>query len=88
MLQNFLPGMITMGFAVSALFFLRFWRSTRDRLFLGFALAFFLLGIGQALLGLAVVPEEERSFLYLFRLAAFLTIIVSIWRKNAGVRHD
>lgn len=86
MLQNFLPGAITMGFAVCALFFLRFWRSTRDRLFLGFSLAFFLLGIGQALLGLSVVPEEERSFLYLFRLAAFSTIIVSIWLKNGEAR--
>ena len=82
MLTYFLPGAITMAFAVCGLFFLRFWKTTRDRLFLGFAVAFFLLGIGQALLGLAVVPEEERSYLYLFRLAAFLTIIVSIWLKN------
>ena len=81
-LQNFLPGVITMGFAVCTLFFLRFWKTTRDRLFLGFAVAFFLLGVGQALLGLAAVSEEERSYLYLFRLAAFLTIIVSIWLKN------
>ncbi|MBC2665733.1 hypothetical protein H7F51_09370 [Novosphingobium flavum] len=71
-----------MGFAICALFFLRFWRTTRDHLFLGFALAFFLLGVGQALLGLSIVPEEERSFLYLFRLVAFVIIIVSIWRKN------
>lgn len=86
MLQHFLPGAITFGFAVCALFFLRFWRTTRDRLFMGFAIAFFLLGLGQALLGLAIVPEEERSYLYLFRLAAFLTIIASIWRKNSGAR--
>jgi hypothetical protein len=86
MLQNLLPGAITMGFAICALFFLRFWRTTRDRLFLGFSLAFFLLGIGQALLGLSIVPEEERSLLYLFRLAAFVTIIVSIWLKNGETR--
>jgi len=86
MLTYFLPGAITMAFAVCGLFFLRFWKTTRDRLFLGFAVAFFLLGIGQALLGLAVVPEEERSYLYLFRLAAFLTIIVSIWLKNGEAR--
>lgn len=86
MLQHFLPGAITMGFAICALFFLRFWRTTRDRLFLGFAVAFFLLGTGQALLGLAVVSAEERSFLYLFRLAAFLTIIFSIWLKNGEAR--
>jgi hypothetical protein len=85
-LQEFLPGAITMGFAVCALFFLRFWRTTLDRLFLGFAVAFFLLGVGQALLGLASVSEEERSYLYLFRLAAFLTIIASIWLKNGERR--
>lgn len=86
MLQNLLPGAITMGFAICALFFLRFWHTTRDRLFLGFSIAFFLLGIGQALLGLSIVPVEERSFLYLFRLAAFLTIILSIWLKNDETR--
>lgn len=86
MLQIFLPGAITMGFAICALFFLRFWRTTGDRLFLGFSIAFFLLGIGQALLGLSIVPEEERGLLYLFRLAAFLTIILSIWMKNDEAR--
>jgi uncharacterized protein DUF5985 len=82
MLFDFLSGAITMGFAVAGLFFLRFWRRTGDALFLAFAIAFWLLGLGQALLAFTDVPVEERSWLYLLRLAAFSLILVSVWIKN------
>ena len=82
MLIDFLSGAITMGFVVAGLFFLRFWKRTGDSLFIAFALAFWLLGLGQALLSFTDIPVEERSWLYLLRLAAFLLILVSIWRKN------
>ena len=79
---DFLSGAISMGFVVSGLFFLRFWRDTRDELFLAFALAFILLSIAQACLALLGVPLEERSWIFLLRLAAFLLIILAILRKN------
>jgi hypothetical protein len=79
---DFLGGAVTFGFLLSSLFFLRFWKRTRDTLFLAFAAAFFLLGLGQGLLALANIPVEERSWLYLFRLAAFALILVAIARKN------
>lgn len=79
---NFLSGAVSALFLVAGLFFLRFWRRTHDGLFLAFALAFFLLGIGQGLLTLTVVPDEERSLLYLIRLAAFALILAAIIRKN------
>jgi hypothetical protein len=82
-LAPFLSGAITFGFLVAALFFARFWRRTEDGLFLAFAAAFALLGLNQALITLSGVPVEERSPLYLLRLAAFLLIIVAIVRKNA-----
>jgi hypothetical protein len=82
MLLDFLSGAITMGFVVAGLFFLRFWRRTREGLFLAFAFAFWLLGLGQALLVLIDIPVEERSWLYLLRLAAFSLILISIWIKN------
>jgi hypothetical protein len=82
MLIDFLSGAVTMGFIVAGLFFLRFWKRTRDGLFIAFALAFWLLGLGQGLLSFTDIPVEERSWLYLLRLAAFLLILVSIWRKN------
>lgn len=81
-LLNFLAGAVTFGFLLAGLFFLRFWKKTGDSLFLSFALAFVLLGIGQGLLALANVPLEERSWLYLFRLAAFALILTAIIRKN------
>lgn len=81
-LNTFLGGAVTFGFMISGLFFLRFWKRTHDRLFLAFASAFGLLGANQALLTLSDIPAEERSPLYLMRLAAFLLIILSVWRKN------
>lgn len=84
MLTNFLSGAISMGFFISALFFLRFWSRTRESLFLTFALAFVLLGLVQALLSLGNIAIEERSWIYLLRLAAFLLIIASIVKKNEG----
>lgn len=82
MLYHFLSGALTMSFLVAGLFFLRFWKRTRDNLFVAFALAFWLLGLTQALLALSDIPVEERSWLYLLRLAAFALILASIWRKN------
>ncbi len=82
MLFHFLSGALTLGFLVAGLFFLRFWKRTRDGLFIAFALAFWLLGLTQALLALSNIPVEERSWLYLLRLAAFALILVSIWLKN------
>jgi hypothetical protein len=82
MLFDFLSGAITMGFVVAGLFFLRFWKRTRERLFIAFALAFWLLGLTQALLALIDVPDEERSGLYLLRLAAFVLILGSVGMKN------
>lgn len=82
MLLTFLAGAVVMGFWLVGLFFLRFWKRTHDELFLAFTLAFWLLGLGQALLAFSEVPVEERSWLYLFRLTAFILILSAIWRKN------
>ena len=79
---DFLSGAITLGFLVAGLFFLRFWRRTRDGLFLAFAIAFALLGMGQAIQALANITQEERSYIFLIRLAAFTLILVAIVRKN------
>ncbi len=81
-LFDFLSGAIAFGFLVAALFFLRFWKRTDDNLFLAFASAFALLGIGQALQALANIPQEEHGSIYLIRLAAFLIILAAIFRKN------
>jgi small-conductance mechanosensitive channel len=79
---HFVSGLITMGFLVSGLFFLRFWARTRDLLFAAFAAAFWLLAANQALLALTDIPAEEKSWMYLLRLAAFTVIIIAIALKN------
>ena len=84
MLIPFLAGAVSAGFLVAGLFFLRFWRRSRDGLFAAFAVAFWLLGLNQALLTFSSVPAEERTWLFLLRLAAFVLILAAIWRKNAG----
>ena len=81
-LYDFLSGAVAFGFFVCGLFFLRFWRRTHDGLFMSFALAFGLLGLGQSVLALGSIPTEERGSLYLIRLVAFAIIIFAIARKN------
>lgn len=81
-LFDFLSGAIAFGFLAAGLFFLSFWRKTHDGLFLAFAVAFTLLGLGQAIQALANIPQEERSYIFLLRLAAFTLILIAIVRKN------
>lgn len=85
-LYDFLSGAVALSFFVCALFFLRFWRRTSEGLFLSFALAFLLLGTGQTVLALANIPTEERGSIYLIRLAAFLLILIGIYRTNRKQR--
>ena len=85
-LYDFLSGAVALGFITCGLFFLRFWRRTRDELFLAFALSFALLGLAQTILALANIPTEERGSIYLVRLAAFALILLAIMRKNRKSR--
>jgi hypothetical protein len=82
MIYVFVSGAVTLGFAIAGLYFLRFWKDRRDPLLAAFAVAFWLLGLNQALLALSNIPFEERSWLYLIRLAAFALIIAAIALKN------
>jgi hypothetical protein len=83
-MTSFLQGMTTMGFLISGLFFFRFWRRTRDMLFVYFGISFLLLAIGQAFSALASFPSDDQSWIYLWRLAAFTLLIVGIIAKNVG----
>lgn len=82
--MEFTAGLITMGYLVAGLFFMRFWRRTGDRLFLAFCLAFWLFALNQALVPLSGLPREEASGFYLLRLAGFGLIIAAILGKNVG----
>jgi hypothetical protein len=85
-LVGFFGGALTMGFVVAAAFFLKFWRRTRDGLFLSFALAFVLLAINQATPVVLGIPREDQAPVYLLRLAGFALIILAILHKNMRPR--
>jgi hypothetical protein len=74
--------MVTTGFLIGGLFFLRFWHRTRDNLFLAFGAAFFLFAANQALVALSGYPREDQSVFYLLRLAGFALLVGAIIAKN------
>jgi uncharacterized membrane protein YeiB len=82
MLTGLLSGATVMGYAVCGLFFLRFWRRTDDRLFLAFAIAFWLLGLQRLALTMVEPAPESHTGWYLLRLFAFLVILGAIIDKN------
>lgn len=86
LLNQFLNGAIMMGFVVAALFFLRFYRRTHERLFAIFAASFLVLASERIVLACVPPDAEFRSYVYLIRLSAFLLIIVAIVDKNRAVK--
>jgi len=81
-MNEMLTGAIATGSIVAGLFFLRFWRSTRDRFFLYFAISFLLEGSNRFLLGFMGWLREEAPAYYLVRLVAYGLILVAILEKN------
>jgi hypothetical protein len=82
MLNAFLGGATSMGFFIAGLFFVRFWRSTRDRLFLYFAAAFFVLTTERIVREGMQIQTEWVPYVYMLRLAAFVLILVGVLDKN------
>jgi hypothetical protein len=77
-----LQGALALSAWVAGLFFLRFWRSSGDRLFAYFCTAFWLLALNWLGLGLVHWLPETRHQVFLVRLLAFVLIIVAIVDKN------
>jgi hypothetical protein len=84
-MDQILTGIYVMGYAIAGLFFIRYWRVTRDRLFLLFAIAFWVFGIQRLLLGMTG-DNEDVLFLYGIRLLGFILIIWAIVDKNLQAR--
>ena len=78
----FLLGAIAMGSAIAALLFLRFWRQTRDRLFLYFGASFLLEAVNRTLFAWNGAHSEEATLYYLVRLLAYGLILWAIVEKN------
>jgi hypothetical protein len=83
-LVPFLLGVIAMASVTAGVFFLKFWKMTRDTLFLAFAV-FFLLDAGsRAVLLFFAHPNEGSPYIYALRLLALLLILAAILKKNYG----
>lgn len=80
--KQFLWGMLAMAHLVAALLLLRFWRVSRDRLFLFFACAFATMGLNWIGLSLIDPALELEHYVYLIRLFAFLLLVAGIADKN------
>lgn len=79
-------GAVFFGYMVVGLFFLRFWRQTRARLFACFAVAFFILALERALMITWVIEPIHQPLIYCTRLVAFLVIAGAIWDANRRPR--
>jgi hypothetical protein len=80
-MNQLIDGALIMGLGAAGLFFFRFWRETRDRLFLFFGLAFFVLAANR--LGLALTENPDgRDVLYWVRFVAHSLILLAIVDKN------
>ncbi len=81
-MRDFIWGTLTMACAVIALHFLRYWRTSGDRLFVFFGVAFAVMAVNWLSLAIVDPRIEGRHYLYFLRLAAFLLIIIGIVDKN------
>ena len=85
---EFLSGAVTLGYVIVGAWFLKFWKKTGDRLFVNFAVAFWLFALNQFLTWSLASFEREIRFEYVLRVLGFLVILIGIARKNAVVFRD
>lgn len=81
-MNTMILGAVIMAGFTTSLFFLRFWKTTRDRFFLYFALAFGIEAFSRLLLGVINYSSEYEPLIYSMRLVAFLVILGAIIDKN------
>lgn len=81
-MNGLVSGALAAGYLVVALFFLRFWATSRDRLFVLFSLAFGVLAVQRVALTLTRGSMEDQTAFYLLRLAAYVIIVIAIVDKN------
>jgi hypothetical protein len=81
-MEPMLGGAVAMGWLVAGLFFFRFWRQTRDRFFLWFALSFWLESGNRVALGIVSRAREDAPVFYVVRVIAYGLILLAIWQKN------
>jgi hypothetical protein len=82
-LDLFLLGYIAAASGAVALYFLHFWKETRDFLFIAFAAFFIVQGGTRAFELSAPSPNLSGIGVYALRLLAVLLVVAAILRKNS-----
>ena len=79
---DILIGAVSFASFAVGLVFLRFWRNTRDRFFLYFALSFWLEGLNRLHAGITEMLYDDTPVRYFIRLISYGLILLAIWEKN------
>lgn len=82
MIEGFLLGVIVTASLTAAAFFLKFWKKTRDPLFLCFGVAFIIEGLNRAAFLFLDAPELGSPLIYSVRLLSYALILAAIVYKN------
>jgi Family of unknown function (DUF5985) len=83
--QVLLGGIAVAAFAIGV-FFWHYWRASRDRFFLFFALSFWLETGNRIYVGIAQTWNEDSAAQYVVRLISYALIVYAIWDKNRARR--
>lgn len=82
----FLLGFVAACSFIAALFFLKFWRATRDSLFLAFVFFFAIQGVTSAALLGVEHPNEGGVWNTVARFLAIIGVLAAIVWKNRAER--
>lgn len=82
---SFLNGAVAMACIFAGIAFLAYWRDSRDRLFVFFAVAFWVFAFNWILVAAIDPAAEHRHWFYILRLLAFALIALGIVDKNRSL---
>ena len=81
-MHEILVGAIAVAAFAAGLFFLRYWRSSKDPFFLYLMASFWLQSISYLIVGLTRSWNEGTPAQYVVRVLAYGLILLAIWTKN------
>jgi Family of unknown function (DUF5985) len=84
-LRMFLLGVLAMGDLIVAMFFLKYWKRTRDRFFFYFIVSFGVEVVCRYLLIYTTFNSESEPLVYSLRLLSYAVILIGIADKNRGI---
>jgi hypothetical protein len=79
---SILIGALVATSLIASVQFLKFWRLTKDRFFVWFALAFAIFATSYVVRAVTDDVTEHTYYVYVPRLLGFLLILFAIFDKN------